>query len=33
MMKAIKKIFAKKNGVSTYGQVESMLIRRGDMMM
>ena len=32
MMKMIKKMFAKKSGVSTYGQVESMLIRRGDMM-
>ena len=32
MMNTLKKLFAKKNSVSTYGQVESMLIRRGDMM-
>lgn len=30
MMKTLKNLFAKKNGMSTYAQVESMLTRRGD---
>ena len=30
MMKAIKNLFSKKNTMSTYNQVESLLVRTGD---
>jgi hypothetical protein len=30
MIKTLKRLFAAKSGLNTYGQIENMLTRRGD---